>query len=79
MKCQSLFSGKNKKNIFKCHLLKILASMQSINIGDIRLTNREGINYFLQCGQKFPPIAFALDMDCEEADRIFYTLKYKSQ
>ena len=24
MKCQMLFSGKNKKNISKCHLLKIL-------------------------------------------------------
>ena len=24
MKCQILFSGKNKKNISKCHLLKIL-------------------------------------------------------
>ena len=31
MKCQSLFSGKNRKNISKCHQLKILPSMQSVN------------------------------------------------
>ena len=30
MKCQRLFSGKNKKNISKCRLLKILHSMLSI-------------------------------------------------
>ena len=28
MKCQSLFSGTNKKNISKCHLLKILLSIK---------------------------------------------------
>ena len=27
MKCQVLFPGKNKKNISKCHLLKILPRM----------------------------------------------------
>ena len=32
MKCQSLFSGKNKKNISKCHLLKVLPSMLSLNM-----------------------------------------------
>ena len=33
MKCQSLFSGKkNKKKYFKCHLLKFLPSMRSINL-----------------------------------------------
>ena len=30
MKCQILFSGKNKKNISKCHLLKILPGMLSV-------------------------------------------------
>ena len=30
MECQILFSGKNKKNISKCRLLKILPSMQSV-------------------------------------------------
>ena len=30
MKYQSLFSGKNKKNISKCLLLKFLPSMQSV-------------------------------------------------
>ena len=29
MKCQSLFSGKNKKIISECHLLKFLPSMLS--------------------------------------------------
>ena len=30
MKCQILFSGKNKKNISKCGLLKILPRMLSV-------------------------------------------------
>ena len=30
MKCQILFSGKNKKNIAICHLLKILPGVLSI-------------------------------------------------
>ena len=32
MNCQSLFCRKNKKNISKCHLLKILPSMLSIKV-----------------------------------------------
>ena len=32
MKCQNLFSGKNKKNISKCHLLNFLPRVLSINI-----------------------------------------------
>ena len=32
MKCQSLFSGENKKNIPNCHLLKFLPSMLRITI-----------------------------------------------
>ena len=31
MKCQNLFSGKNKKNITICHLLKILPTELSVN------------------------------------------------
>ena len=31
MKCQILFSGKNKKNISKCCLLKILPGVLSVN------------------------------------------------
>ena len=31
MKCQILFSGKNKKNISKCRLLKILPRVLSLN------------------------------------------------
>ena len=30
MKCQSLFSGKNKKNILKCHLVNFLPKVLSI-------------------------------------------------
>ena len=33
MKCQNLFSRKNKKNISKCHLLKILPRALSADIG----------------------------------------------
>ena len=32
MKCQILFSGKNKKNISKCRLLKILPRVLSVNL-----------------------------------------------
>ena len=35
MQCQILFSGKNKKNISKCRLLKILPRVLSVN----RITN----------------------------------------
>ena len=31
MKCQILFSGANNKDISKCHLLKILSRVLSIN------------------------------------------------
>ena len=37
MKCQILFIGKNKKNISKCRLLKILPRVLSVKI----LTNRQ--------------------------------------
>ena len=32
MKCQILFSGKNKTNISKCRLLKILPRVLSVNL-----------------------------------------------
>ena len=32
MKCQILFSGKNRKNISKCRLLKILLRVLSVKI-----------------------------------------------
>ena len=34
MKCQILFSGKNKKNISKCRLLKILPRVLSVKVKD---------------------------------------------
>ena len=44
MKCQILFSGKNKKNISKCRQLKILPRVLSVNVNAaetvmIRLTS----------------------------------------
>ena len=32
MRCQILFSRKNKKNLSKCHLLKFLPTMQSVEV-----------------------------------------------
>ena len=40
MKCQNLFSGKNKKNILKCCLLKFLPSMRSANRYDVQCKKR---------------------------------------
>ena len=38
MKCQILFSGKNKKNISKCRLLKILPRVLSVKVV-VHMTN----------------------------------------
>ena len=35
MKCHILFPGKNKKNISKCHLLKILPRVLSVNMSSV--------------------------------------------
>ena len=37
MKCQILFSGKNKKNISKCYLLKILPRVLSVKCTSLSL------------------------------------------
>ena len=50
MKCQSLFSGKNKKTISKCHLLNFLPSMLSIKIGMCQVSD------FVSCAQGIWPI-----------------------
>ena len=39
MKCQILFSEKNKKNISKCRLLKILPRVLSVKVGVIAAAN----------------------------------------
>ena len=39
MKCQILFSGKNKKNISKCRLLKILPRVLSVKFQYLALLN----------------------------------------
>ena len=39
MQCQILFSRKDKKNISKCCLLKLLPSMQSVNIHEDFMTS----------------------------------------
>ena len=44
MKCQILFSGKNKKNISKCRLLKILPRVLSVKQTVIQETFQP--NYF---------------------------------
>ena len=43
MKCQILFSGKNKKNISKCRLLKILPRVLSVK--DLQIYHKEGLEY----------------------------------
>ena len=35
MRCQVLFSRRNKKNISKCHLLKFLPSMQNVEDSNV--------------------------------------------
>ena len=51
MKCQILFSGKNKKNISKCRLLKILPRVLSVkHISKtirISLSNHDFMNLFI--------------------------------
>ena len=42
MQCQILFSGKNKKNISKCRLLKILPRVLSVNSGVVLIL--KGLN-----------------------------------
>ena len=39
MKCQILFSGKNKKNISKCRLLKILPRVLSVKNVELELVS----------------------------------------
>ena len=44
MQCQILFSGKNKKNISKCRLLKILPTVLSVKI-ILNFVVHKGIEY----------------------------------
>ena len=37
MEYQSLFSGKNKKNVSKCHLLSHFPSMLSVNVSRLAI------------------------------------------
>ena len=46
MKCQILFSGKNKKNISICHLLKILPRVLSIKVL-ITITPNDTLKLFI--------------------------------
>ena len=45
MKCQILFSGKNKKNISKCRLLKILPRVLSVSV-DHQYSAPKGSEFF---------------------------------
>ena len=47
MKCQILFSGKNKKNISKCRLLKILPRVLSVNYYTVPDKREYSSNIFL--------------------------------
>ena len=49
MKCQILFSGKNKKNISKCRLLKILPRVLSVNTSGGGLATGHSITYIITC------------------------------
>ena len=44
MKCQNLFSGKKKKNIIKCNLLKILPREQSFETLSKRADDIQKLN-----------------------------------
>ena len=47
MKCESLFFGKNKKNISECRLLKVLPSMLRVKAMGIEFLMI--LQYFLIC------------------------------
>ena len=49
MKCQILFSGKNKKNISKCRLLKILPRVLSVKVNEERQETDMIICISLKC------------------------------
>ena len=50
MKCHILFSEKNKKNISKCRLLKILPRVLSVKEGlGLLKRKQEGHNNYLPC------------------------------
>ena len=58
MKCQSLFSGKNKKNISKCRPLKFLPRVLSVKCQDDIL--------------KFFCFKISLDISCESSAKQFH-------
>ena len=53
MKCQNLLSGKTKKNVFKCRLLKILPRVLSVQMN----------NYFFLVSRKLDALRFRNQMD----------------
>ena len=52
MKCQILFSGKNKKNISKCCLLKILPRVLSVKIPILKIHIRKSDLAFVTLSAK---------------------------
>ena len=69
MKCQLLFSGKNKKNISICRLLKKLPSMLNINIGTVSGMSK-------QCNPDQIPqnVAFDLGLHCAPLTHKFFDI-----
>ena len=61
MKCQILFSGKNKKNISKCRLLKILPRVLSVKVPS-KICCRLHSNCFVYFSEEI-----SLDMSCESS------------
>ena len=53
MKCQILFSGKNRKNISKCHLLKFLPGMQGVKMLNKILTDNILVSFLLSCAFQY--------------------------
>ena len=58
MKCHILFSEKNKKNISKCRLLKILPRVLSVKVHSDFLKNCVPFNPFMSSGLFLLPLFF---------------------
>ena len=71
MKCQILFSRKNKKNTSKCCLLNFLSSMQSVNTVGLASRQVHGLwrfycimKYNFRTSAKWQTISYYSLMDC---------------
>ena len=60
MKYQILFSGKNKKTISKCCLLKILPRVLSDNTDTVCISRQYVRDFWITCGNKYRNLTFKL-------------------